>query len=159
MRKMLVRIVRDLRIEEIVRKIKEFEKRFGMSFEEFEELFLSKKLSSKDISAYFEWAELTHAYRSYVESGELDYTVEEVREFKTEEIALLTPKRMELLRMLAKLRIESINNLAQKIRRDVKNVYQDLQVLKKLGFVSFNKIGKRNIIPETLVEEITFIIR
>jgi DNA-binding transcriptional ArsR family regulator len=156
---MLVRIVRNLKIEEIARKIREFKKRFDMSFEEFEELFLSKKLSARNVSAYFEWAELIHAYRYYMESGELDYTVEEIIEFGPEEMALLTPKRMELLRMLAKLRIESINDLAQKIRRDVKNVYQDLQALRRLGFVFFNRRGKRNIVPETLVEEITFIIQ
>jgi len=156
---MLIRIVRNLKIEEIIRKIREFEKHFGKSFDEFEELFLAKRLSEKDVSAYFEWAELTHAYRRYVESGELDYTIEEIKEFTAKEMALLTPKRMELLRAIAKLRVESINDLAQKTRRDVKNVYQDLQALKKLGFVFFNKIGKRNIVPETLVEEITFIVQ
>ena len=156
---MLVRIVRNLKIEEISRRIRELERRFEMSFDEFEERFLAKKLGSKEESAYFEWAELTHAYRSYVESGELDYTVEEVKEFTPAEVASLTPKRIELLITLAKLRIESINDLAQKLRRDVKNVYQDLQALKKLGFVSLNRRGKRNIVPETLVEEITFIIQ
>lgn len=156
---MLMRIVRNLKIEEISRRILEFEKRFEMSFDEFEELFLAKRLDSKGESAYFEWAELTHAYRSYMESGELDYIVEEMREFTPAEAALLTPKRVELLRALARLRIESINDLAQKLRRDVKNVYQDLQALKKLGFVSLNRRGKRNIVPETLVEEITFVIQ
>jgi len=57
------------------------------------------------------------------------------------------------------LHIESINDLAQKTRRNVKNVYQDLRALKSLGFVTFKKKGKRNIIPETLVEEITLLIR
>jgi len=156
---MLVRIVRNLRIEEIVEKIREFEKCSGMSFDEFEELFLAKRLGTKDASMYFEWAELTHAYRRYVESGELDYRVEEIKELTAKEMALLTPKRIELLRALARLRVDSINDLARKTRRDVKNVYQDLQALKKLGFVFFNKRGKRNIVPETLVEEITFIIQ
>jgi predicted transcriptional regulator len=73
-------------------------------------------------------------------------------------VALLTPKRLELLDSLASLRVESINDFAQKIRRNVKNVYQDLQVLRKLGFVTFKRSGKRNIVPETLVEEITFLI-
>ena len=60
---------------------------------------------------------------------------------------------------MADLKIESINDLARKLKRNVKNVHQDLQVLRKLGFVEFKKRGKRNIVPETLVEEITFLIR
>jgi len=60
---------------------------------------------------------------------------------------------------LTSLRVESINDLAQKVRRNVKNVYQDLQVLRKLGFVALRKRGKRNLVPEALVEEITFMIR
>jgi predicted transcriptional regulator len=66
---------------------------------------------------------------------------------------------MELLHQLATLRVESINDLAQKVRRNVKNVYQDLKVLSKFGFVKLNKRRGRAIIPETLVKEITFLIR
>jgi predicted transcriptional regulator len=102
---------------------------------------------------------LVHAYRGYVESGELDYIVEEERELEPKEIALLTPKRLELLYALASIRPESINSLAQKTRRDVKNVYEDLKALKALGFVTFKRRGKRNIVPETLVEEITLLVR
>ena len=36
---MLLRIVRDLTSEEVEERIERFERRFGMSFEEFEELF------------------------------------------------------------------------------------------------------------------------
>jgi len=102
---------------------------------------------------------LVHAYRGYVVGGELDYIVEELRDLNPSEIALLTPKRLQLLYSLAGLRVRSINDLAQKTRRNVKNIYQDLQILRKLGFVAFKKIGKRNIIPETLVEEVTLMIR
>lgn len=130
-----------------------------MVFDDFEELFLEKKLDRRLTGAYVEWAGLVHSYRAYVEGGELDYVVEEIRDLNSNETALLTPKRLELLYSLAGLRIESINDLAQKIHRNIKNVYEDLKVLKSLGFVSFKKRGKRNIVPETLVEEITFLIR
>jgi len=76
-----------------------------------------------------------------------------------EEAALLTPKRLELLYSIASLQAESINKLAQKTRRNVKNVYQDLKALQNLGFVTFRRSGRRNIVPETLVEEIAFSIR
>lgn len=85
--------------------------------------------------------------------------VEEIRDFKPEQTAMLTPKRVELLYQLVVLRVESINDLAQKVKRNVKNVYQDLKVLKRLGFVKLNRRKGRASIPETLVKEITFLIR
>ena len=156
---MLVRLVRQLALEEVEMRIRSYEKEHGMSFDEFEESFLKKKLDRRLIGTYSEWADLVHAYRGYVESGELNYAVEEMRDLKSEETNLLTPKRLELLYSLVSLRPESINDLAKKTRRNVKNVYQDLKALKTLGFVTFRKRGKRNIIPETLVEEITLLIR
>lgn len=156
---MLVRIVRELTPEEVLQRIKRYEREFGISFEDFEELFLSGKVDGSQAAAYFEWAGLVHAYRGYVEGGELDYMVEELHDLDAQQMSLLTPKRIELLYSLANLRIESINDLAKKLKRNVKNVYQDLQVLKKLGFIKFTKRGKRNIVPETLVEEITFLIK
>ncbi len=155
---MLIRITRRLTIEEISERIKRFESEYGMSFNDFEKLFLESKIDRKEVGTYFDWAGLVDAYRGYIEGGELDYIVEKIHELSPQEMALLTPKRLELLDSLSSLQAKSINDLAQKIRRNVKNVYQDLQALKKLGFVVFKKRGKRNIIPETLVEEITFLI-
>jgi len=156
---MLVRIVRRLPLEEIGERVKSLERKWGMTFDEFEESFLNKRLDRGSVDVYYEWASLVHAYRGYMEGGELDYTTEELRDLTTDELALLTPKRLELLYSLGGQRIESINDLARKNRRDVKNVYQDLQLLSKLGFVTFKKMGKRNIIPQTLIEEITLLIR
>ncbi len=156
---MLIRIVRRLTLDEVKSKIKQFEKEYDMTFDEFEELFLSRKLDRRMVGTYFEWASLVHAYRGYVEDGELDYVIEEIRDLSPEETALLTPKRIELLYSVASLRARSINKLAQKTRRNVKNVYQDLKALQSLGLVTFRKRGKRNIIPETLIEEIALLIR
>lgn len=140
-------------------KIRTFEKKFGMSFNEFEELFRRRKMGVSSARAYSEWAQLVDSYKGYVEDGELDYTAEEVKDFKPEQTALLTPKRIELLCQLAVLRVESINDLAQKVKRNVKNVYEDLKVLNMFGFVKLNKRKKRALIPETLVKEIAFIVR
>lgn len=156
---MLLRIVRDLTSEEVIKKIHKFERDFGMSFEKFEELFLEKKLNAKFARIYFEWAELVDSYKGYIEDGQLDYSVDEIKDFKPEQAALLTPKRIQLLYQLAITRVESINDLAKKAGRNVKNVYQDLQVLRKFGFVKLNKQKGRALIPETLVKEITFLIR
>jgi hypothetical protein len=156
---MLLKIIRNLTSEEVEQKIKEFEKEFSMPFERFEELFLKQKLDAKYSRVYYEWAELVDSYRGYIEEGTLDYTVEEIRDFNPEQVALLTPRRIELLFQIAALRVESINDLAQKVRRNVKNVYQDLQVLSDLGFVKVTKQRGKALIPETLVKEITFLIR
>lgn len=156
---MLLRISRELTSEEVLEKIRTFEKKFGMSFNEFEELFRRRKMSASSARAYSEWAQLVDSYKGYVEDGELDYTAEEVKDFKPEQTALLTPKRIELLCQLAVLRVESINDLAQKVKRNVKNVYEDLKVLNMFGFVKLNKRKKRALIPETLVKEIAFIVR
>jgi hypothetical protein len=156
---MLIRIIRSLTSDEIEDRIKRLEKQFGMSFEKFEELFLKQKLDAKNTRVYFEWGELVDSYKGYVEEGTLDYTVEETKDFKLEQAALLTPKRIELLYKLAILRVDSINDLAQRVKRNVKNVYEDLRVLNKLGFVKLSKRRGRALIPETLVKEIAFLIR
>ena len=156
---MLIKIVRSLTSDEIEDRIKKFEKEFSMNFEKFEELFIKEKLNAKHSRIYFEWGELVDSYKGYIEEGTLDYTVEEAKDLKSEQAAWLTPKRVQLMYDLATLRVDSINDLAQKVRRNVKNVYQDLKVLNKLGFVKLNKRKGRALIPETLVEEIAFLIR
>lgn len=156
---MLIKIVRELTPEEVRDRIKGFEKDFGMGFEKFEETILKKKLGGKFAKAYFEWAELVDSYKGYVEEGQLDYTIEEIRDLKPEQAAMLTPKRIELLYQLAILRVDSINDFAQKVGRNVKNVYEDLKVLSKFGFVKFNRRQGKALAPETLVKEITFLIR
>ncbi len=91
-----------------------------MSSEKFEELLLKQKLDPKFVKADFEWDELVDSYKGYIEDGELDYTAEETRDFRPEQTAMLTAKRLELLYRLAVLRVESINDLAQKVKRNVK---------------------------------------
>lgn len=145
--------------EEVYRRICRFEEQYSLVFDEFEDRFLKQKRPRQLLSTYLEWAGLVDAYKGYEEEGELDYIVEEIREFDSKQLTSLTQKRIELLNHLANTRVESINELAHKIKRDIKNVYDDLIALKKLGLVSLKQRGKRNVIPETLVEEITFLIR
>jgi DNA-binding transcriptional ArsR family regulator len=156
---MLLKIVRSLTPEEIAERIRRFETEFGVGFEEFKERYLGQRLDAKLTRSYFEWADLVDSYRGYVEDGELDFTIEEVVDLEPEKAALLTPRRVELLYQLASLRVESISDLAQKVRRDVKNVYQDLQVLSGLGFVKLSRRKGKALVPETLVKEITFLVR
>lgn len=156
---MLVRIVRSLTPEEVLKRIHVFEKNYSLVFEEFEDQFLKRRRPRNLMSVYLEWAGLVDAYKGYEEAGELDYIVEDLQEFDSEQLASLTPKRIELLDYLANSHVESISELARKIRRDVKNVYEDLLVLRTLGLVVLRRRGKRNVVPESLVGEISFLIR
>ncbi|MBS7632266.1 ArsR family transcriptional regulator [Candidatus Bathyarchaeota archaeon] len=156
---MLLRIIRDLASEEVVERIRQFEKEFGMSFEEFKEKQSGQKLETTLGRVYFEWAELVNSYKGYIEEGQVDYSIEEIRNLTPEQIALLTPKRIELLYQLASTRVESINDLAKKVRRNIKNVHQDIQILRKLGFVKTTKRRGKALVPETLIREMTLLIR
>jgi len=157
---MLLRVVKRLGLNEVVKRIKEFESRLGASFLEFEKRFTEGRLDPGLFGEYVEWADLVHAYEAYVESGELDYASDEVIDLRDRDFErLLTHKRIELLVALASSRVESINELARRVKRSVKNVHGDLKILERLGFVQLRKLGKRNIAPEVLVKEIGFLIQ
>jgi DNA-binding transcriptional ArsR family regulator len=157
---MLVRVLRRLTIEEVERQMKELETTYGKTFAEFEEELLeANNPEEKMLEAYLKWANLVNAYHGYVEGGELHCVAEEQRDLSRDELKSLTPRRLELLYALSDLRADSINSLAHKVRRDVKNVYHDLQVLKKLGLVSLVRKKDGRVIPEPIVEEVTFATR
>jgi len=155
-----IKVVRRLSLEEIRRQLKTHESRRGMPFSEFERRFIERKIDPGLFGEYVEWASLVHAYEAYEEGGELDYAVEEAREIKTDELEkTLTFKRLELLRTISTSHVESINDVARKVGRNVKNVYNDLKALEKMGFLHFRKVGRRNLIPESLIEEVSVIIQ
>lgn len=68
--------------------------------------------------------------------------------------ALLTDRRIELLRRLMTERPDSIRQLAERLERDVKLVYDDLQVLTEYDIVHFEQAGraKRPFIPYDSIE-------
>ncbi len=53
----------------------------------------------------------------------------------TEMVRTLTPKRLELLRLIRRQRPGSVRQLASLAGRDIKNVSTDLRVLENLGLV------------------------
>lgn len=57
---------------------------------------------------------------------------------------LLTPKRIELLRLIRRHEPESVYALAKLAGRNVANVGKDVKELKQLGLVSVKKGKKRN---------------
>jgi len=66
---MLVRILRRATLDEVQKRIKDYEIEQGMSFDRFEELFLQKKANRRLQGVYSELTSLIHAYRAYVEGG------------------------------------------------------------------------------------------
>lgn len=65
--------------------------------------------------------------------------------------ALLTEKRMALLRAIRENRPKSINALAKAVNRDFKNVYADVMLLKRCGLVKMSatagKLGREISVP------------
>ena len=51
---------------------------------------------------------------------------------------------------------ESISDLARKVSRHIKNVYEDIKVLEDLNMIVLRKGSAKKIIPEILVEEIIY---
>ncbi|MGB9622843.1 MAG: hypothetical protein ACPL07_03255, partial [Candidatus Bathyarchaeia archaeon] len=104
---------------------------------------------------YEEWRKLRDAIEAFREGEGFDYSLEE--ELEVSETGMkLTMKRIELIDFISKTRINSINSLASKIGRNVKNVYDDLKILESMGLVRLIKHGKRTV-PESLVKEITIL--
>lgn len=68
--------------------------------------------------------------------------------------ALLTDRRIELLRSVMTERPESIRQLADRVERDVKSVHSDLQVLAEYDVVRFESDGraKRPFVPYETIE-------
>jgi len=68
--------------------------------------------------------------------------------------ALLTDRRVELLRSIMAERPDSIRQLAERLDRDVKTVHDDLQVLVEYDIVHFEQDGraKRAFVPYDSIE-------
>jgi predicted transcriptional regulator len=68
--------------------------------------------------------------------------------------ALLTDRRVELLRSIMSEQPESIRGLADRVDRDVKTVHDDLQVLAEYDIVHFEQAGraKRPFVPYETIE-------
>ncbi|MFO7791822.1 MAG: hypothetical protein R6W73_02430 [Candidatus Saliniplasma sp.] len=60
-------------------------------------------------------------------------------------ISALSFRRVKLIEYVSNNRVDSINDLADGLNRDYKNVYDDLQVLSKNGLMELDKEGKRRV--------------
>ncbi len=154
-RMMSIRVIRRLSLEEVQGRLREMEERHGCGFEEFQERF-NREGGVELLEDYVEWSYMVHALRAYREGEEFDCVIEEERELDRDLLSALTPRRIELLYAIPGLPVRSINDLAERLGRDVKNVYNDLRCLERLGLILLRRRG-RSIVPELLVEELTFV--
>ena len=56
---------------------------------------------------------------------------------------ILTPQRKRLLDVVREYKPSSIRELAEKLGRDYKNVYDDVVFLERIGFLKLERRGKR----------------
>ena len=153
---MQLRIVRRIPITEVTERISHYEKQFGGSIDNVSDQFAERGPDRERFDDYVEWMAMEHALGAYVEGEAFDYLTEDLLELGPEDLSKLTPKRLELLDQMSRHRADSINELASRIGRDIKNVYTDLKTLESLGLIGLVREGRR-LIPDLLVKEITFL--
>jgi len=149
---MQIKIARRLTPEEILEMEKQIESSIDFDIRRIE--IKSNEDIKKKWPIYTKWASLHYAYKAYEEEGENYYICEENFTLPLKELLkILTEKKIQLINEIAK-GVESISDLARKVKRDVTNVYRDLKVLEKLKIIKLEKAGK-NVIPKIVAEKIT----
>ncbi len=151
------RVVRRIPLNEVRERVAAFVAKYGNQYQELSREFESGKMPRDRLDDYIEWSSMIHALRAAGEGEDFDYYAEEDLDLTPEEFKSLTTRRIELLDYLADEHASSINELADRLGRDVKNVYGDLRVLEHLGFIRLVKEGK-SLVPELLVQEVTILL-
>jgi predicted transcriptional regulator len=144
-------------LNEVRERVAAYVAKYRNQYQELSREFESGKMPRDRLDDYIEWSSMIHALRAAGEGEDFDYYAEEDLNLTPEEFDSLTSKRIELLDYLADEHASSINELADKVGRDVKNVYNDLRILEGLGFIRLIKEGK-SLVPELLVQEVTILL-
>ena len=127
------------------------------SLSHLHEEFAKGRMPPGTFDDYIEWTNMDHALRAYQEGEDFEYLAEEDLALDETEYTLITQRRLELLDFLGVEPVSSINELAEKLGRDVKNVYNDLKIMERLGFISLRREG-RSLVPEQIVFEINILL-
>jgi predicted Rossmann fold nucleotide-binding protein DprA/Smf involved in DNA uptake len=130
---MRIRFVKELKAEE---KIREFEEKYG-TLENLEEYL---KRRPEDVLAQIDledWRYLLEHPGAKVVEGEVKIATE----------VLLTKNELQILSTIKKEQPKSIRELAKKLGKDVKNVYNSVMELKELGIIGLEKGRKRSLKP------------
>jgi DNA-binding transcriptional ArsR family regulator len=150
------KVVKSISLQQVQTRTAILREKYG-SLSHLHEEFTKGRMPPGTFDDYIEWTNMDHALRAYQEGEDFEYLADEDLILSEKEYLLITPRRLELLDYLSVEPVSSINDLAEKLGRDVKNVYQDLKILERLGFISLRKEG-RSLIPEQIVYEITILL-
>ena len=123
--------------------LKSFEKEYGSLSSLNQKVLISKCTSPEKMSDYVLWK-----YLSQNAEFHDNIVVEDTSVFE-----VLSPRRAELLEYLMNNDIPSIKNLADSLKRNYKNVYDDLQALAKYDLVELAESG-RSLKPCSVVTNI-----
>ena len=148
--------MKSIPMQQVQTRMTILQEKYG-SLSHLHEEFAKGRMPPGTFEEYIEWTNMDHALRAYQEGEDFEYLAEEELHLEEEEYMLLTPRRLELLDFLGAEPVSSINDLAKKLGRDVKNVYTDLKILEKLGFISLRQEG-RSLVPEQIVFEINILL-
>ena len=154
---MRLRLQKRKTLFEVYERVRVLEEQYSGSIEDVPDNFAEGRMGQKEFEDYAEWLGMFHALGAYGEGEDFDYYAEEIIELDWEKTRQLSPRRMQLLNYLSENHVDSINRLSNDIRRDVKNIYNDLKILERLGFLRLVKEGRR-LSPELLVHEITILL-
>jgi len=125
---MQIRFVRRIKAKDM---IKEFERKYG----NIEKLKRYLERNPDDYTAlmdYDDWLHFLENPRIEIEEGEIIVS----------DISFLTPQKLQILEAVKKYKPKSIRELAEKVGRDIKNVYMDLKELEKAGLVELESSGR-----------------
>jgi len=154
---MRLRLQKRKTLFEVYERVRVLEEQYSGLIEDIPDNFAEGRMGQKEFEDYAEWLGMFHALRAYGEGEDFDYYAEEIIELDWEKTRQLSPRRMQLLNFLSERNVDSINKLSKDIGRDVKNIYYDLKILERLGFLRLVKEGRR-LSPELLVHEITILL-
>ncbi|ADC65468.1 transcriptional regulator protein-like protein [Ferroglobus placidus DSM 10642] len=125
---MQIKFVRKIKAKDL---IKEFEKKYG-SLERLERYLERHPDDYVALMDYEDWKHFLENPDVEVEEGEIFVT----------NVSFLTPQKLQLLEAIKKHRPKSIRELAEKVGRDVKNVYMDVKELEKIGLIELKDSGR-----------------
>jgi predicted transcriptional regulator len=148
--------VKSIPLQDVQTRMAILGEKYG-SLSHLHEEFAKGRMPPGTFDDYIEWTNMDHALRAYQEGEDFEYLAEEDLTLDEKEYTLITQRRLEILDFLGAEPVSSINELAEKLGRDVKNVYNDLKILERLGFISLRKEG-RSLVPEQIVYEINILL-
>ena len=129
---MKIRIIKKINQQQKKNLIESWKKTYGTMSSLQHKVMLSKCSSPGDVNTYITW--------KYLSSGA---DMEETVTFENAEIFdVFSIKRGEILEFLANNEVSSIRELANRLRRNYKNVYDDLKALSKYELVELREEGR-----------------